>query len=90
MGRKRAAKLASLQVSKETLKSAKAEVEVLNQLVENLKTLLNRSTDKTVALEEELSVLRAQVSKTRATTSSTTKKRTNKKATTTVAETTEG
>ena len=89
MGKKRAAKLASLRVNKETLKSAKVEVETLNRVVENLKTLLNRSADKTAALEEELGVLRAQVSKAKTTTKSTAKKSTNKKAKTTVAETTE-
>jgi len=86
MGKKRAAKLASLQVNKETLQSAKVEVEALNKVVENLKTLLNRTTDKASALEQELVELKAQVSQTKKTA---TKKRTNKKAKTTVAETTE-
>ena len=86
MGKKRAAKLASLQVNKETLQSAKVEVEALNKVVENLKTLLNRSTDKATALEQELVSLRDQVSKAKKTA---TKKRTNKKTKTAVAETTE-
>jgi|TARA_Y100000310_G_scaffold344691_1_gene458832 hypothetical protein len=62
MGKRKAARLATLQANKEIDGTLRGQLDNLNQMVENLQILLKRETEKNVSLEEKLKELSSKSS----------------------------
>ncbi len=74
MGKKSAARLASIRASRLAEGNAQDEIAVLNQTLDNIKVLLSRETEKNALLQEEISNLKKQLSKSKTSAKKTSKK----------------